>query len=75
MNALRIISILCAIALIVLLIVSLNVEESTGLTRAIVVVGIVTAVLNIISTIMWWLTDVANNYNADQLRWFRISSH
>ena len=73
MNVLRVISILCAIALVVLLIVSLNVEASAGLTLAIVIVGIATAVLNVISTFMWWITDAENNYNSNQLRWFRMS--
>ena len=75
MNVLRVISILCAIALIVLLIVSLNVETNSGLTLAIVIVGIATAVINVISTVMWWLTDVENERNAWQLSWYNRLHH
>ena len=73
MNIFRVLSIICAVALIVLLIVSLNVEASSGLSLAIVIVGIATAVFNVISTIMWWITDAANSSNAQQLRWSRMS--
>ena len=73
MNVLRIVSLLCAVALLVLLIVSLNVEASAGLTLAIVIVGIATAVMSMISTIMWWLTESAYNCNEQQLRWARMS--
>ena len=74
-TVLRIVSLLCAVALIVLLIVSINVEASAELNLAIVIVGIATAVLCIISTIMWGFTESENDYNAQQLHWFRISSH
>ena len=70
MNVLRVISILCAIALVILLIVSLNVEASAGLTLAIVIIGIATAVFNVIATIAWWLTDAANERNSWQLSWY-----
>ena len=70
MNIFRVLSIICAIALVVLLIVSLNVEASMALTWSIVVVGIITAGFNVITTIMWWITDAANNYNSWQLSWF-----
>jgi len=69
MNIFRVLSIICAVTLVVLLIVSLNVEASTGLTWVIVIVGIATAVFNVIATIMWWITDTANNYNSWQLSW------
>ena len=73
MSIFRILSIICSIALVVLLIVSLSVETSTVLTGAIVVIGIATAVFNVISTIMWWITDIANSHNSQQLRWGRMS--
>ena len=75
MNIFRVLSIICSIAFIILLIVSLNVEASAGMTLAVVIVGIITAGLNIISTAMWWVTDVENEYNSNQLHWFRMSSH
>lgn len=75
MNIFRVLSIICAIALIVLLIVSLNVEASAGLTWAIVIVGIATAVFNVIATIAWWITDEANNYNSWQLSWYTRLHH
>ena len=67
MNIFRVLSIICSIAFIILLIVSLNVEASAGMTLAVVIVGIITAGLNIISTAMWWVTDVENEYNSNQL--------
>lgn len=70
MNIFRVLSIICAVVLVVLIIVSLNVEASMALTWSIVVVGIITAVFNVITTIMWWITDAANNYNSWQLSWF-----
>lgn len=75
MNIFRVLSIICASALVVLLIVSLNVEASAGLTLAIVIVGIVTAIFNVIATVMWWLTDTANNYNSWQLSWYTRLHH
>ena len=71
MNIFRVLSIICAVALIVLLIVSLNVEVSAGLTWAIVIVGIATAVFNVIATIAWWITDAANKESSWQLSMFR----
>ena len=70
MNVFRGLSIVCAISLVVLLIISLNVETSAGLLMAIVIVGIATAVFNVISTIMWWLMDAANERNSWQLSWY-----
>lgn len=75
MNIFRVLSIICAIALIVLLIVSLNVETSAELTWAIVIVGIATAVFNVIATIAWWIADEANNYNSWQLSWYNRLHH
>lgn len=56
--------------LVVLLIVSLNVEASAGLSLAIVIVGIATAVFNVIATIAWWITDASNQHNSWQLSWY-----
>ena len=75
MNVFRMLLILCAIALTILCIVSLSVEEREPLTVAIAIVGIITSVLAIIATVMWWITDEANSYHCDQLRYFRMSSH
>lgn len=73
MSIFRILSIICSVVLVTLLVISVTVELSTGLTWAIVIVGILTAVFNVISTIMWWITDAANSSNAQQLRWSRMS--
>jgi hypothetical protein len=73
MNIFRVLSILLSVVFVILLIISLNVETSVTLKHAIVIVGIATAIFNVISTIMWWIADVANEYNSNQLRWFRIS--
>ena len=75
MNIFRVLSIICSVVLIVLFILSLTVEASTGLTVAIVIVGIVTAVFNVIATIAWWLADEANNYNSWQLSWYTRLHH
>ena len=75
MNVFRIISILVSIAFIVLLIVSFNVEQTEGMKLAVLIGGIITAVMNLISTVMWWLTDSENQRNAWQLSWFSRGFH
>ena len=73
MKVFRAISIIFAIAYIVLLIVCLNVEITFGIRLAVVIVGIITTVLNMISTFMWGITDTANQYNSQESRWSRMS--
>lgn len=75
MNVFRIISIILSVAFIVLAILNFNGVLNETLQIVMIVVGIITAVLNVISVVMWWITDEANQYNSRQLHWFRISTH
>ena len=75
MTAFRIISIIISVAFIVLEILNFNGVLNETLQIVTTIVGIVTAVLNVISVVMWWITDEANQYNSRQYRWFRMSSH
>ena len=71
MTVLRIISIIISFAFIVLAILNFNGVLNETLQILMIVVGIITAVLNVISVVMWWITDEANQYNSRQLSWFR----
>ena len=75
MTVLRIISIIISFAFIVLAILNFNGVLNETLQILMIVVGIITAVLNVISVVMWWITDEANQYNSRQLSWFRRGAH
>jgi len=69
-TALRIVSIVFSILFVVMAVLCYNSILNEKMQLVTLVLGIITAVLNIISTIAWWLTDNANAYNANQLRYF-----
>ena len=69
-TVLRIVSIVFSILFVVMAILCYNSILNEKMQLVTLVLGIITAVLNIIYTIAWWLTDNANAYNANQLRYF-----
>ena len=66
MTVFRIISIIVSVAFVVLAILNFNGVLNETLQILMIVVGIITAVLNVISVVMWWITDEANQYNSRQ---------
>ena len=70
MNVFRIISIILSVGFIVLAILNFNGVLSESLQSVMIVVGIITAVLNVISVVMWWITDEENRENSWQLSWY-----
>jgi len=70
MKVFRVISIVCTIAFIIFAIVGLKVEVTVQIRSALAIGGIVIAILNIISIIMCWLIDAANERNSWQLSWY-----
>ena len=75
MTIFRIISIIVSVAFIVLAVLSFTGVFNETLKILMSIVGIITAVLNVISVVMWHITDKENQHNSRQLNWFAISFH
>ena len=74
MNAFRIVSIIISIAFVVVAILSCTGSLAEEMKWIVTVLGIITAILNVISTVMWWLTEKTLNEKAFQLRAYHISN-
>ena len=75
MNAFRVISIIWSLIFIALLVLTLYIEQYEIMIWIIVVMGIITAIFNIISTAMWWIKDKKNKENELKLRWIDMGFH
>lgn len=75
MNAFRVISIIWSLIFIALSVLILYIEQSEIIIWIIAVMGIITAILNIISTAMWWIKDKRNKENELKLRWIDMGFH
>ena len=74
MKAFRIISIIVSLAFAIMLILSAIGKLPESLQVAMIILGIITVILNIIATVAWWIVDEENQYNSMQLKWFRRRS-
>ena len=79
MTVFRIISIIISIVFMVLATFNVNGLLNENLEKVMNVVGIMTAMLNVISVVMWRIEEKENQHKAKQItkqnRRFRISSH
>lgn len=75
MTVFRIISIIISVVFIVLAVFNANGLLNETLQKVTNVVGITTAMLNVISVVGWWTADKENHYNKLQLSWFRRGAH
>ena len=75
MTVFRIISIIVSVAFVVLAFLNFSGVLNETLQGFMTLVGVITAVFNVLSVVMWWCTDKENQYNSRQLNHFRMSSH
>ncbi len=75
MKAFCTISIVWTLMFIALLIFNLYIEQSQMMLWIVVIMGIVTAILSIFSTVMWCIKDKRNKENELKLRWIDMGFH
>jgi len=74
MNTFRVIAIIISIAFIIMACLSFGGILPKALHGVMIVLGIISAVFNVISTVAWWMVDKENQWNSKQLRWYRFLS-